>query len=237
MPQSLVPFTVAIVEDERILREELLFQLTQMGFTVQAFDAMEPFYRYQAVAPRTILVLDIGLHGEDGLSACRYLRGHDIVIGIIMVTARSLHDERIEALEAGADAYLVKPVNLQELVITIKNLAVRLFGLRNSDVSQILEPCSWHIDHARGELRGPNGASIRLSRDEERLLTLLLSQPNVICSFFMFATALGVLAEDFDKHRLEVIISRLRQRVVLNIGETLPVRTIRGIGYQFVIPS
>ena len=66
MPQSLTPFTVAIVEDERILREELAFQLTQMGFTVQAFISVEAFYRYQAVGHQTILILDIGLETAGG---------------------------------------------------------------------------------------------------------------------------------------------------------------------------
>ena len=80
---------------------------------------------------------------------------------------------------------------------------------------------------------GPSKLTIRLSRDEERLLTLLFSQPNTVCPFVTLATAIGVLPEDFDKHRLEVIISRLRQRALRDMGEELPIRTIRELGYQF----
>ena len=233
MPQSLTPFTVAIVEDERILREELAFQLTQMGFAVQAFISVEAFYRYQAVGHRTILILDIGLQGEDGLSACRYLREHDVTIGIVMVTARSLQSERVEGLAAGADAYLVKPVDTDELAVIIKNLAVRLFGMWRVDLPGQLEPCPWQIDYSLGVLRGPGKRTIRLSRDEERILASLFGQPNTVCPFVTLAAAIGTLPEDFDKHRLEVIVSRLRQRVLRDMGEPLPIRTIRGIGYQF----
>ena len=233
MPQSLTPFTVAIVEDERILREELAFQLTQMGFTVQAFISVEAFYRYQAVGHRTILILDIGLQGEDGLSACRYLREHDVTIGIVIVTARSLQSERVEGLAAGADAYLVKPVDTDELAIIIKDLAVRLFGMWRVDSPGQLEPCPWQIDYSLGVLRGPGKRTIRLSRDEERILASLFGQPNTVCPFVTLAAAIGTLPEDFDKHRLEVIVSRLRQRVLRDMGEPLPIRTIRGIGYQF----
>jgi DNA-binding response OmpR family regulator len=232
MPQSLTPFTVAIVEDERILREELAFQLMQLNFTVRAFDTVEAFYRYLAVDRRIILILDIGLHGEDGLSACQYLREHDVPIGIVMVTARSLQPERVEGLAAGADAYLVKPVDVQELAIIIKNLAARLFGLRREDLPGQI-PCPWQIHHQLGGLQGPKGPTIRLSRDEERILSLLFEQPNTVCPFVTLATAIGMLPEDFDKHRLEVIISRLRQRVLRDTGEPLPIRTIRGLGYQF----
>ncbi|NCC32579.1 MAG: response regulator, partial [Chloroflexia bacterium] len=104
-------YSVAIVEDEPVLREELAFQLEHLGFVVQAFDSVEACYRYLAVRPRTILVLDIGLEGEDGLSACQYLRANEMTIGIIFVTARSLQHERIAGLAAGADAYLIKPID------------------------------------------------------------------------------------------------------------------------------
>lgn len=233
MPQSLNPFTVAIVEDEPILREELAFQLTQMGFTVQAFTSIEEFYRYQVVGHQTILILDVGLQGENGVSACRYLREHDVKIGIVMVTARSLQIERIEGLAAGADAYLVKPVDEQELAIIIKNLAARLFGMRQDDPPGQIEPCPWLIHHPLGVLQGPKGSTIRLSRDEERILSLLFEQPNTACPFVALANAIGMLPEDFDKHRLEVIISRLRQRVLRSMGEPLPIRNVRGLGFQF----
>lgn len=96
--------TVAIVEDEPVLLSELAFQLERHGFAVATFQTAAEFYRHLAVRPVRIAVLDIGLDGEDGLSICRHLRAHDPHIGIVFTTARSLRDERLLGLEAGADA-------------------------------------------------------------------------------------------------------------------------------------
>ena len=118
-------FTVSLVEDEAVLRQEMAFQLGHNGFSVETFESASAFYRYLATRPRTIAVLDIGLSGEDGLSVCRYLRQHDDRMGIVFVTARSLREERLEGLASGADAYLVKPVDMDELMLILKRLATR----------------------------------------------------------------------------------------------------------------
>lgn len=233
MPNSALPYTVSIVEDERILREELTFQLQQLGFDVQAFADVEAFFRYLAVNQKTLLVLDIGLNGEDGLSACRYLREHGVALGIVFVTARSLQDERMLGLEAGADAYLVKPVNAHELAVILHNLGQRLFGatLPPDDAVKIVP--SWRVDSGKGVLLGPNAIAMPLSRDEERLLNVLLEHPNDVCPTIELALAIGMMLDTQNKHRIEVILSRLRQRTLRLTGRELPLRTIRGMGYQF----
>ena len=233
MPNSALPYTVSIVEDERILREELTFQLQQLGFDVQAFADVEAFYRYLAVNQKTLLVLDIGLNGEDGLSACRYLREHGVAVGIVFVTARSLQDERMLGLEAGADAYLVKPVNVHELAVILQNLGLRLFGSAPPPDDAVKVVTSWRVDSGKGVLLGPNAIAMPLSRDEERLLNVLLEYPNEDCPTIKLALAIDMPPDDLNKHRIEVILSRLRQRVTRLTGQTLPLRSVRGLGYRF----
>ena len=118
--------TISLVEDEPVLRQEMAFQLGHMGFMVDVFDSAPAFYRSLAVRPSTIAVLDIGLPGEDGLQICRHLRAHDSQMGIVFLTARALRDDRLAGLALGADAYLTKPVDMDELVLVLKRLAKRV---------------------------------------------------------------------------------------------------------------
>ena len=227
VPPSPPYFTVAIVEDEPVLREELAFQLGHLGFAVEAFDSAGAFYRYLAVKPRTIVLLDIGLPGEDGLTMCRHLRRHDAQIGIVFLTARALRDERLTGLSAGADAYLTKPVDMDELVLILNRLALRLSPL----VSEPPTQGAWHMAPGSGYLSAPNGIQVRLSVSEGQLLRALQSKSGQICPHVELALALSQHPEEFDKHRIEVIVSRLKSKVERVSGQNLPLQSVRGVGY------
>jgi DNA-binding response OmpR family regulator len=119
-------FYVAIVEDEAILREEMVFQLEHHGFSVRSFESAPGFYRFLATAPNTVAVLDIGLPGEEsGLDICSYLRQNNPHMGIVFLTARGLREDRLTGLAKGADAYLTKPVDMPELLLVLKRLGER----------------------------------------------------------------------------------------------------------------
>ena len=229
------PFTVSIVEDEEVLREELAFQLEPYGFSIQTFADAPAFYRYMASRPLTVAVLDIGLEGEDGLSVCQYLREFDLSIGIVFMTARGLRDERLTGLAAGADAYLVKPVDVDELALILQRLGERLMLARPPVAS--VQPATvrpWALDAAKSELTTPNGIPIRLSINELSLMRLwLLEKPGQICTHAELANTLGLSPQGFHKHRVEVIVSRLRERVRRISGVALPLQSERGIGYLF----
>lgn len=117
--------SVYLIEDDQDLRRNLSLLLTARGFSVSGCGSAESFYRDFAVKPASVVVLDIGLPGEDGLSICRHLRTHFPLIGLIIVSARGMHEDRIAGLQDGADAYLVKPVEVDELVLGINRLADR----------------------------------------------------------------------------------------------------------------
>jgi DNA-binding response OmpR family regulator len=224
---------IALVEDEQILREELTFQLGHFGFPVEAFATSEQLYRRLAVKPFAVVILDIGLAGEDGLSVCRYLREHDRDVGIVFVSARALREERLVGLDAGADAYLPKPVDLDELVLVLRRLLERNF-LDNDRAAAATSGWCWRLDNSGDFLLAPSGNRIRLAINEARLLKVLLDKPGEVAVARDLAAGLGLLPEEYDKHRVEVIISRLRDKVLRETGHPLPVLTRRGLGYMFL---
>jgi DNA-binding response OmpR family regulator len=223
-------YTVSLVEDEAILRDEMAFQLECLGFSVKTFASAEQFYRYLAVHPRTVVVLDIGLTGEDGLSVCQHLRTHDLNIGIVFVTARGLRSDRLSGLDAGADAYLIKPIDMDELALILKRLGQRLMAIPAS-MHLLSDDGLWHLEDHPPFLITPNQVRIRLSSSEYPLLKVLLQQPGIPCRHTELAIALGMNPEDYQKHRLEVILSRLRERVLRQSGLQLPIQAERGVGY------
>ena len=232
-----ISYTVSIVEDERILREELAFQLDHHGFRVETFESAAQFYRYLATRPKTLAVLDIGLDGEDGLSMCRYLRAHDVDMGIVFVTARALRSERLTGLDAGADAYLTKPVDVDELVLILRRLAQRLTPAAELEVRTSMpgsESPAWHLDSTMGMLVTPNGTRIRISLSESQLLRALLAHQGEPCGHPELAAALGLMPEEYNKHRIEVMVSRLRERVHRQSGHVLPIQAERNVGYRLL---
>ncbi|UZR27943.1 response regulator transcription factor [Methylococcus mesophilus] len=236
MIEKAPPYTVSIVEDEPVLREELAFQLAHHGFAVETFENAAQFYRYLAVRPKTVAVLDIGLAGEDGLSVCQYLRSHDTGMGIVFVTARGLRDDRLSGLDAGADAYLVKPVDLDELVLILRRLGQRLTTAATAEPRPVRASMDgqWELDSGLGMLVTPNGTRIRLSLSEAQLLHALLAHQGEPCTHAELAAALGSMPEDYNKHRTEVIFSRLRERVYRHSGLALPIQAERCVGYRLL---
>ncbi len=235
---SNLDYTIAIVEDDTTLREELAFQLRHLGFSVEAFEAAAPFYRHLAMHPCTIAVLDIGLDGEDGLSIARYLRQHDRQMGLIFLTARSLQDERMQGLALGADAYLTKPVELDELVLILQRQIQRLQSLAprmpvEATLAATAGSNAWQLISEGVALVAPNGMRVSLTATEAELLRWLIAHEHQVCSHAELGLALRLLPEEFDKHRIEVIVSRLRAKVQRQTGHELPLQSLRGQGYRF----
>jgi len=225
-------FTISIVEDEAVLRQEMAFQLEHLGFAVRTFENAAQFYRALAAQPRTIAVLDIGLSGEDGLSICQHLRSYDSSMGIVFVTARVLRDERLTGLAAGADAYLTKPVDIEELALILKRLTLRFSPeTASASPSKVEKAPGWHMEADSIFMIAPNGIRVRLSVNEAQLIRLLLKNIGTACSHAELGFALGLPPDELDKHRIEVILSRLRARVERSTGIALPVQSYRGFGY------
>ena len=231
-------FIIAIVEDELILREEMAFQLQHMGFKIESFENAAQLYRRLAVVRFDAVILDIGLDGEDGLSICQHLRQHDTHIGIIFATARGMREDRRLGLDNGADSYLIKPVDIDELVLTLRRLEQRasvFHAAANTQKTGNAKVGDWSLDGTTGMLTTPKGLGVRLSLSELQLLGNLMSKPEVVSVHNELSRVLGLMPEDFNKHRIEVIFSRLRDKVRRETGASLPIVSKRGLGYMFCL--
>lgn len=225
---------VAIVEDDPDLRDSIVEYLRADGYPVWGSVSAEAFYKRLALEGADVVVLDIGLPGEDGLSICQYLREHDRRIGIVFVTARGLRDDRLTGLEAGADAYLVKPVDMEELGLLLKR-----FGQRIAAVSEAAPAPAgtWRLGHHIWILSAPDGNVLKLTAREHQLLSLLIEAQGEIVAKRHLSEALFGSHVRLGEDRLEVMLSRLRKKGADALGQPLPIRTAHAEGYAFGAPA
>jgi two-component system, OmpR family, response regulator PhoP len=223
------PARVAVVEDDADLRDGILVPgLNEHGFAAVGMASAAELYRRLVAEEFDIVVLDIGLPDESGFEVARHLRSTSAV-GIVMLTARGELPDHLRGLADGADAYLAKPVTIDLLVATLRSLSRRMGLMPAEPVER-----AWRI-HADGwRLLAPNGRIVELSEAERSLLRVLIKAAGRPVSR---ETLIAELAEDvheFDPHRLEMMVHRLRRRVAEVTDATLPVRAVRGKGYLFV---
>lgn len=206
---------LAIVEDDPDQRESLLTWLDIRGYRVWGVESAESFYRELAVSPADILLLDIGLPGESGLDVIRHLRDSGIIRGVIVTSAHGERAARQEALKLGADVYLVKPVDLDDLLMHIDVLWSRVAGTTQGNAL-------WSINKAARELVSPQGMAVSLTPSELVLLVYMASKEEPVHRQEL-AVALGANLAVFDLHRIDVHLSRLRSKVRQRTSLNLPV--------------
>ncbi len=214
---------IILVEDDVDLAAELAFNLREEGIeTAVAHSAGELGTLLTQGGPR-IIVLDVGLPDEDGLSVARKLALNPN-LRIIMLTARVAEHERIAGFEAGADVYMSKPVNVLELAAVIRRTHARLQP----------PPDEWVLDSANARLTAPGGQAVALTTQELQLLQLLQSAPEQLLSRDALECALWGESDPYTHRRLEVLVHRLREKIgtAAPVPE-LPLRTLRLRGYQF----
>lgn len=229
---------IIVVEDEDGLREQLVTYLTLSGFDACPAASAGELYRRMAVERFGIVVLDLRLPDEDGLSIATHLR-QQLDVGIIMLTARTGSEDRTRGFEAGADIYLTKPLEMRELVAAVRSLSRRL-GL-DADRGATAGPCptppetppAWHLDKAAFTLEAPNGKQVNLTINEVSLLARLTAQSGVVVSRGELLGALGYDPLDPGNRNLDAALRRLRLKVEASVGCQLPVRTIHSVGYIF----
>lgn len=221
---------VYLIEDDADLREETMFSLNELGFVVEGFANGADFFRALLARRCDIAVIDIGLPGEDGFSIAAHLRSIS-TMGIVMLTARSALDDRLQGLQQGADAYLVKPVEMRELAATLKGLMRRL-GALNPAVPT--EPGSWQLVDDGWTLHDPVGRKMALTQTERLFLQCLFAGLGQPVSRDALIQALGGDAFDFDPHRIDSMASRLRRKTA-EAGMRLNLRSIRNTGYVLVV--
>ena len=217
--------SIVVVEDEPELRDNLVIGLTSHGFSVCGVSDAASLYTLMAAQHVDVILLDLGLPGEDGIEVALRLKGKQ-EIGVIMVTARGMAEERLQGFESGADNYFVKPVNIAELAVAITNLGRRL--VKRPDTA-------WQLNTAASTICTPNGISVSLTNQECSLLNLLMSKIGVNVTFPEIFLALGQPDDIYAKARLEVLVCRLRSKVQkAEMVSPLPIKARHSIGYIFL---
>ncbi len=220
---------IIIVEDDIGQQEELHSFLMYAGHEVLAVGSGAELDKCLKFAP-DIALLDYNLPGESGVEiALRLRKKFGPGIGLVMVTARSLGVDRVECRRAGADDYLIKPVNFAELLALIDNLIVRLKPPVTSEET-------WKICLNRSELVPPGAVAIPLSGLELLLLQALASNQNRQADRDTLIRALGKNPIAYDPRALEANISRLRRKLPSMEDGRNPLQAMRGMGYQFLRP-
>lgn len=232
-PSVLPARHILVVEDDTQLREQVTSYLADHGYQVHAAADAPAMDRMLGQAPIDLVVLDLMLPGEDGLSICRRLSA-DGGPAIIMVSAMGEEIDRVLGLELGADDYLPKPCSPRELLARVRAVFRRLEEARGGAPrkGKAYQFQGFVVDALRRQLRAPNGATILLTSGEFSLLSAFLDHPQRILSRDqLLDIARGNDADVFDR-AVDVQISRLRRKLHA-CSDTEIIKTVRGAGCMF----
>jgi DNA-binding response OmpR family regulator len=217
---------ILLVEDERKVARFIARSLQENGFQVEVAETGDLALQIASKMTFDAILLDLRLPTIDGLQVCRELRASGVETPILMLTARSLVEHRVEGLDAGADDYLTKPFAVAELLARVRALTRR--GLHNR--SAILHWNDLELDRQRRRVTRA-GESVPLTSKEFSLLELLLlraPQPVTRSEIIEHVWSYGF---DTETNLVEVYINRLRQKVDQEHPEKL-IQTVRGVGYR-----
>lgn len=231
------PNKILIVDDDRDIRSLLAEYLDQNGYSaVMAADGTAMWTALQE-HQFELIVLDLNLPGDDGLTLCRNLRSKSSV-PVIMLTARGEPLDRILGLEMGADDYLPKPFEPRELLARIRSVLRRTQNnslSSNNEGLQKLKFAGWVLDMTARHLISPDGMVVSLSGAEYRMLTIFLEHPNrVLNRDQLLNMTHGRDADPFDRS-IDIQISRLRQKLREDARSPQIIKTVRNGGYVLAV--
>ena len=226
---------ILVVDDQREIRDLVQEYLTGEGFRVSTAHDGAGMRRVLSQSPADLVILDLMLPGEDGLTLARWLRSQS-GIGIIILTGRGETVDRIIGLEMGADDYLSKPFNLRELLARVKSVLRRVHGL-TGDGPQLTRSrarfAGWNFDMSSRELRSPAGQEVRLTTGEFDLLAAFVNHANQVLSRDrLLDLARSREAGPFDR-TIDVQVGRLRRKLEDDPHNPSLIKTVRGSGYIF----
>jgi len=232
---------ILVVDDDRDIRELIVDYLLKSGYRATGAangKEMRTVLDKQAVE---LVVQDIMMPGDDGLTLCRQLRsGQHKDLPILMLTARHDDMDRILGLEMGADDYVVKPFVARELLARIKAIMRRFRtlppNLQVTEAGRIIAFGDWQLDTSARHLLDPTGTIVALSGAEYRLLRVFVDHPQrVLTRDQLLNFTQGRDAELFERS-IDLLVSRVRQRLNEDARTPLYIKTVRSEGYVFSMP-
>ena len=234
---------LAVLDDEVEITRLLTIYLTAQGYRVSALHSGAELMALMASDAPALLLLDLGLPGEDGFAIARAVREH-WHCGLIIVTGRGDAVDKVVGLEVGADDYVTKPFDLRELLARIKAVLRRVapapppaapaVASPQAPNGQVLRFANWALDTAARRLLDPDGTETVLTTGEFELLSVLASHPNrVLTRDFLLESTRGREAGPFDR-TIDVQIGRLRRKLETDPGNPQIIKSVRGAGYILV---
>ncbi|HEY6096221.1 MAG TPA: response regulator [Gallionellaceae bacterium] len=226
--------SVLLVDDDDQIRQLLRDYLAGFGMSVVPVANGKEMRAAMEIRAFDLIILDLMLPEEDGIAICRALRATSN-IPILMLTARGEATDRIVGLEVGADDYVVKPFEPRELVARIQTIMRRVGPGRESarEPRDQVSFMGWRLNTALRQLISPDELVIPLSNAEFRLLSVFLDHPNrVLTRDFLLDQARGRSMELFDRS-IDLLVSRLRQKIGDDPRTPTLIKTVRGEGYFF----
>ena len=210
-----------VVEDESELQDAIVTTLQMEGMRAVGLSSVEAAERWLSTNQTLTILLDLTLPGVGGLE---WLRSHRPAqnTGLIIITGHPSARARVEARTLGADDYLQKPLNLEEVTLTVRNLIQRLPRTNQ-----------WTLDLLNWTLVPPTGQQVRLTASELGFLHALAREPGSAVDRREIIRYLGANESSYDMRRMEVLVRRLRSKLEEETGQASPIQTARGVGYSF----
>ena len=235
---SASPLHIAVLDDEPDITQLLAGYLGAQGYRVTQLHSGAALMDTMAHDTPALVLLDLGLPGEDGFTIARQLRER-FHCGLVIVTGRGDAVDKIVGLEVGADDYVTKPFDLRELVARIKAVLRRIVPATPASASP--EPrgarftfAGWTLDTAARRLDDPRGAEVVLTGGEFDLLAVMLQHPGrVLSRDFLLEQTRGREAAPFDR-TIDVQVGRLRRKIEADPEKPELIKSVRGAGYVLI---
>jgi len=220
---------ILVIEDETGLQADIRLRLETEGYIVDTSGEGNEGLFFATEYPLDAAIIDIGLPGISGIEIIQRLRDQGSTLPVLILTARSRWQEKVEGLEAGADDYLVKPFQMEELLARLKALLRRATGTPTTELR-----CGAVALNLGTQQVLLHGEVLDVTAFEYRLLEYLMRHSSEAVSKAKLADYLYPHDDDRDSNVIEVIIGRLRRKLDPN-GSLKPIETLRNRGYRFTL--
>jgi DNA-binding response OmpR family regulator len=229
---------ILLVEDEAHLAEGLAYNLRNAGYDVDVTDSGEDALERLTRHKYDLMLLDVMLPGINGLEVAQRLRKVGQILPIVMVSARGRTADAIAGIEAGADDYVTKPFDLDEVLARVRGALRRQVWGRTANhhapAPESLAYGAWTIDFQRFLAAGPAGEEVRLSPKEVGILKLFASRPGEVISRETFLEEVWDLPGSLETRTVDNFIRKLRHAFEPQPSKPRHITSVRGAGYRFV---
>ncbi len=222
---------VLVIENDPEIRERVLMPgLQNAGFHAVGVGTAVDAYRCMLMRNFSLFILGSDLPDTDGLTLADRLRTVTDARVVVLTERRHSQGKQVPGANDGANACIAKPVDIDALVATLQNLLRRLKPLGIPRITS-QRTAGWRLGTAGWDLISPGGATVQLTQPERLMIGALAVSSGKVVARDAIIFLLAGEAKNFDRHRLEMLVHRLRRKVLSTTNEPLPLKAIRGVGY------